>query len=104
MALNTVEIREIFPLCAAIVNDIGFTLIYAVPSPTKQWFVAAAAPELITADCYKPSSSLWGKVGTDHSVANRIARHPAFEESARPVTHLAFRYRVFEFACVVLVF
>lgn len=27
-----------------------------------QWFVAAAAPELITADCDRPSNPLWGTV------------------------------------------
>ncbi|CAM9372613.1 unnamed protein product [Ascophyllum nodosum] len=28
----------------------------------NQWFVAAAAPELVTADCDKPFNPLWGKV------------------------------------------
>lgn len=28
----------------------------------NQWFVAAAAPELITADCDRPSNPLWGTV------------------------------------------
>lgn len=41
------------PVDLSVVVDFG--------SP-KQWFVAAAAPELITGGCNQPFNPLWGKV------------------------------------------
>lgn len=39
-----------------------FLLMFFVRCFLWQWFVAAAAPELITADCDRPSNPLWGTV------------------------------------------